>query len=137
VGICENGGFESRVTVLEIVKIRNRDGEARALEAGQAGREAAERAGCFVGLVFGLDLIEGSLLKMKAPPIATLRIDPMRAVFGRRNEPQMATLGVVRALPFEFSALAATNPPQVVHERYGVSKHPGVDPLEDVASGSR
>ena len=139
VGIPANGGFERRVTVLEVVKVRNRDGEARALEAGQSGREATERAGCLVGLVLGFDPIEasGSLLKMKAPPMATFWIDPMGAAFGRRYETQMATLWIVRALPFEFLALAAANSRQVVHERRGVSKHPGVDPLEDVASRSR
>jgi hypothetical protein len=106
---------------------------------GQSGREAAERAGCLVGLVLGLDLIDASrsLLKNKAPPVATVRIHPMGAALGRRYEMEMATLWIARALPFEFSALMATNPRQVVHQRYGVSKHLGVDPLENIASGSR
>ena len=111
-GISASGGFERLVTVLEVVKVRNRDGEARAFEAGQSGREASESAGCLVGLLLCLDPIEasGPLLKMKATPMATFRIDPMGATFGRRDKTLMATFWIARAFPFEFSALAAANP---------------------------
>jgi len=89
--------------------------------------------------MLGFDPVEasGSLLKTKASPMAGFRIDPMGAVIGRRYETQMATLWIACALPFEFSALAVTNPRHIVHERDGVSKHPGIDSLEDVASRLR